>query len=113
MRTDERLEQALAPVGLPVKYYEYAGTKDTYIVYNEEYEQPTDFGDNQSQNTMMWWQVHIFAPKAADFRKYKKMAVEELKESGFTVTDIRTLYEYEKETKTIHVVICCHMESEE
>lgn len=40
MRTNEILEQVLAPVGLPVKYYEYAGTKDSYIVYNEEYEQP-------------------------------------------------------------------------
>lgn len=111
MRTDERLEQALVPVGLPVKYYEYAGTKDTYIIYNEEYEQPTDFGDNQSQNTMMWWQVHVFAPKNTDFRKYKDMTVEALEKSGFIVTDIRTLYE--KETKTIHVVIYCHMEESE
>ena len=59
----------------------------------------------------MWWQVHIFAPKNTDFRKHKKKAVEALKENDFVITDIRTLYE--KETKTIHVVIYCHMEERE
>lgn len=111
MRSDEMLEQALAPVGLPIKYYEYAGTKDSYIVYNEEYEQPVDFGDNESNNTVMWWQIHIFAPKNTDFREHKKKAVAALKEHGFVITDIRT--QYEKETKTIHVVIYCHMEERE
>lgn len=111
MKTNEMLEQALIPTGLPVKYYEYAGVKDTYIVYNEEYEQPVDFGDNESNTTVMWWQVHIFAPKNTDFRKNKKKAVEALKEKGFVITDIRTLYE--KETRTIHVVIYCHIEESE
>jgi hypothetical protein len=107
------LEQALAPVGLPVKYYEYAGAKDSYIVYNEEYEQPVDFGDNQSNSTVMWWQVHIFVPKNTDFRKHKKKAVEALKENGFVITDIRTLCENAQQTNTIHVVIYCHMEERE
>lgn len=113
MKSNEMLEQALIPTGLPVKYYEYAGVKDTYIVYNEEYEQPVDFGDNESNATVMWWQVHIFAPKNTDFRKHKKKAVEALKEKGFVITDIRTLYDYEKETSTIHVVIYCHIEESE
>ena len=111
MRSDEKLEQALIPAGLPVRYYEYAGTKETYIVYNEEHENPADFGDNQSLEHVTWWQVHIFAPKNSEFRQYKEKITESLKKQGFTVTDIRTIYE--KETKTIHVVIYCHTEESE
>lgn len=110
MRINEKLEQA-ASIGLPVKYYEYAGTKDTYIVYNEEYEQPADFGDNESQDCIMWWQLHLFAPKDSDFRKHKEKLLDSLKSHGYTVTDIRTLYE--KETKTIHVIIYCHITERE
>ena len=112
MRSDERLEAALEPVGIPVKYYEYFGKEPEYIVYNEEAEEPADFGDNQPQHNIIWWQVHIFAPKDSDFRMYKKKAVDYLKLAGYSVTDIETLYE--KETKTIHVIISCHYgESEE
>lgn len=63
--------------------------------------------------TVQWYggRYIIFAHKNTDFRKHKKEAVETLKENGFAITDIRTLYE--KETKTIHVVIYCHMEERE
>lgn len=112
MRSGEFLERTLEPLGLPVKYFEYAGTKPEYIVYNEEVEQPANYADNRPQNHVTWWQVHIFAPKVSDFRTYKEKAKGLLQEAGFYITDIRTLYE--KETKTIHVVICCHIgETEE
>lgn len=106
------LEATLGATGLPVKYYEYKGTEPAYIVYNEEAEQPVNYGDNKPLNTIMWWQVHFFAPKAFDFRKKKSVIKTALLEKGFIITDIVTLFE--KETGTIHVVISCHMgESEE
>ena len=74
-------------VGIPVEYYQYYGTEQEYIVYNEEAEEPTNHGDNKPKNRVVWWQVHLFAPK----------------ESGF-----RTI------TRTVHVVISCNMgETEE
>lgn len=105
------LEKVLEGIGIPVKYYEYAGVKPEYIVYNEEAEQPTDYGDNIPGHRVTWWQVHIFTPKTGKFREYKRLSESALQKAGFTVTDIRTLYE--KETKTMHVVISCHEESEE
>ena len=39
MSQKRTLEEILAVTGLPVKYYEYIGTKKEYIVYNEEAEQ--------------------------------------------------------------------------
>lgn len=112
MRSDEILVEALKITDLPIKYQEYEGTKPVYIVYNEEAEQPTNYGDNVPQNEIAWWQVHIFSPKDNDFRMIKNKTKHALQEAGFTVTDIVTLYE--KETKTIHVAISCHTgESEE
>ena len=112
MRSDELLEQTLKQTGLPVKYYEYEGTKTGYIIFNEEAEEPANHADNRALNTIVWWQVHIFTPKTADFRSHKRDVIKYLRAAGFYVTDTVTLYE--KETKTIHVVISCHYgESEE
>ena len=106
------LEETLKEAEIPVKYYEYKGTEPEYIVYNEEAEQPVNYGDNKPLNTIVWWQVHLFAPKISNFRRRKKMIKRLLLDSGFIITDIATLFE--KETETIHVVISCHMgESEE
>lgn len=111
MSTEEILVQALETIGIPVKYYLYEGAKPEYFVYNEEVEQQVNFGDNKPLNTITWWQAHLFAPKNSEFRKYKKEAVKAVRDAGFNVTDIRTLFE--KETKTIHVTISCHMEERE
>lgn len=107
MNSAEKLEEVLKKTGLPVKYYEYGGTKQEYIIYNEEAEESTNHGDNRPLNNIVWWQVHIFAPKDSEFRAYKNKTRTELLKAGYMVTDIVTLYE--KETKTIHVVISCHI----
>lgn len=107
MRCDKMLESVLEPVGLPVKYFEYLGTQNQYVVYNEEAEEPGNHGDNRPLSNMIWWQVHLFAPKDSEFRTYKADIMKKLLDAGYMVTDVVTLYE--KETKTIHVVISCHI----
>ena len=105
MRSEEILKTVLEGTGLPVSYWEYHGVKTEYIVYNEEAEQAANYGDNKPQNEIVWWQVHIFTPKSGEFRKYREMLKTELRQAGFSVSEIETLYE----TGTIHVVIPCHM----
>lgn len=100
------IEEILKTLELPVGYFEYLGTKKEYIVYNEEMERPVNYSDNLPRNRIVYWQVHFFAPKNSDFRSRKKQIENALKKAGFTVTDLVTLYE--KETKTIHIVISCH-----
>ena len=109
--SEELLKNTLKSIGLPVAYFQYKGTKPQYIVYNEETEQPSNYGDNKPLESIAWWQVHIFSTKEIDFRNWKKETKKLLLKAGFTVTDIETLYE--KETETIHVVICCHIEESE
>ncbi len=103
----ELLEQTLKRTGLPVRHYEYVGTAEEYIVYNEEVEKPVNYADNVPQNIVTWWQVHLFAPKRSEFRAHKDVIKAYLLEAGFVVTDVTTLYE--EETKEIHVVLCCHI----
>lgn len=111
MKSYQLLEDALKSIGLPVKYYEYLGTEKSYIVYNEEAEEATNYGNNQPLNRITWWQVHIFSAKTEDFRTYKEDVIRRLRAAGFTAADAVTLYE--KETKTIHVVISCHIGEQE
>lgn len=107
MSGKDLLEAILKESGLPVKYYAYEGTNDQYIVYNEEAEQPVNYGNNRPLNTVTWWQVHIFSPKSGDFRTIKENIKRSLQRENFVVTDITTLYE--EETETIHVILSCHM----
>lgn len=111
MRSEKVLTAALETTGLPVRYYEYAGVNPEYIVYNEEANELTNYADNKPQNEITWWQVHIFAPKDGDFRQHRETVKHALLQAGFTVSEVVTLYE--TETKTIHVVILCHMEESE
>lgn len=112
MTQAEFLEETLKHVGIPVKYYEYLGIEPIYLVYNEAAEKPTNYGDNQALARVIWWQVHLFSPKEHNFREIRARTEELLRDAGFTITEIRSLFE--RETKTIHTVIyCCKEESEE
>lgn len=110
MRSDVLLQDTLEQTGLPVKQYEYKGTQPEYIVFNEEDERGADHGDNRPQAMTLWWQVHIYAPQATDFRKRKRQVRNLLLDAGFCIGDIDTFYE--TETKTVHVVISCSIEED-
>lgn len=111
MKTEELLKSTLEKTELPVKEYEYIGTKPEYIVFNEEVEKAITHGDNYPEEMEIWWQVHIFSPKTSDFRERKRAVRKLLLNAGFVIGDIETLYE--KETKTIHIVITCGIEESE
>lgn len=106
MRSDETLKETLEKTGLPVKYYQYKGTSEEYIVYNEEDERCTNHADDQPGAVSLWWQVHLFAPETYDFRKEKRKIRNLLIKAGFGVRDAKTIYE--EETRIVHVVISCN-----
>lgn len=107
MKSDELLRKTLEETGLPVKPYEYKGTKPEYIVYNEEDERGTSYRDDRPGGTSIWWQAHLFTPIQSDYRSIKRKMREMLLAAGFGVGAVRTLYE--KETEIVHVVISCNI----
>ena len=107
MKSDELLRKTLEETGLPVKPYEYKGTKPEYIVYNEEDERGTSYRDDRPGGTSIWWQAHLFTPIQSDYRRIKRKMREMLLAAGFGVGAVRTLYE--KETEIVHVVISCNI----
>lgn len=107
MKTEELLRETLEKTGIPVKPYEYKGAKPVYIVYNEEDERGCAHRDDSPGGVSVWWQAHLFAPAAGDYRGMKRKIRKLLLEAGFGVGAVRTLYE--KETETVHVVLSCNI----
>ena len=107
VKSDELLKKTLEQTGLPAKYQEYRGTKEAYLVYNEEDERSIAHADDRPQAVSIWWQVHLFAPEGYDFRGMKRRLRALILEAGFAVRDAVTLFE--KETGSIHVILSCNM----
>ncbi|MCC2150083.1 hypothetical protein LKD42_12680 [Lachnospiraceae bacterium CLA-AA-H246] len=107
MKSDELLKKTLEQTGLPAKYQEYRGSKEVYLVYNEEDERSIAHADDRPQAVSIWWQVHLFAPEGYDFRGMKRRLRALLLEAGFAVRDAVTLFE--KEAGSIHVILSCNM----
>lgn len=107
MTSDKLLEGALNNSGLPVKPYEYKGSKDSYIIYNEEAETLVNYADDRPQSRESWWQVHIFLPQFPDFRGRKRDVEKLLVNAGFTIKRTAVLYEPETETDNMHIAISC------
>ena len=110
MKSDELLQQTLELAGMPVKQYEYKGSAEQYIVYNEEDERAAYYADNLPQEMSIWWQVHIFQPNTANHRANKRKVRNLLIKAGFLIGDIETIYE--QESQTIHTVISCNIEED-
>lgn len=110
MKSDELLQQTLEVTGLPVKQYEYKGTKPEYILFNEEDERSVLYADNRPMGVSLWWQVHLFTLKEYDYRFMKRRIRYLLLDAGFSVREVVTIYE--EETETIHVVMSCHITEE-
>lgn len=108
VKSDEILEATLKKTGLPVKSYEYKGTKTEYIVYNEEDERGVGHANDRPQAESVWWQVHLFTPVTYDYRAMKRKIRDMLYDAGFSVGAISTIYESD-DTETVHVVISCNM----
>lgn len=108
VRSDELLQTTLEKTRLPVKPYEYKGTKTEYIVYNEEDERGIGHADDRPQAESIWWQIHLFTPVTYDYRAMKRKIRNLLYDAGFSVGPINTIYESD-DTETVHVVISCNM----
>lgn len=111
MRSEELLRETLEKTGLTVKEYEYRGKEPEYIVFNEEDERGILHADDRPQEISIWWQVHLFSPETSDIRKRKQQVRNLLLKAGFLLESIDTIYE--RETKTIHVIISCNIEEME
>lgn len=109
MMSYEKLEEALKQTGLPVKKNKYYGIKTEYIVWQVETLQLTNYVDNNADERVAWYQVHLFAGKNADDASYTNSIINLLVEAGFKVSETTHLFEGEDETETIHVVIPCHI----
>lgn len=64
---------------------------EKYIVYNPEIEEPGFFADDEDQEWIQHMQIHLYTK--GNYIKLRKDIRKKLKEAGFTVTDITTVYD--------------------
>lgn len=77
-----------------------------YIVYNPEIDVPEDYGDNAAGEWVQYMQVHLFTK--SNYLKKRKEIRKALKDAGFLVSDITTMYE--KDSGYYHLCFSCNIE---
>lgn len=82
---------------------------DMYIVYNPELEEPGFYAEDEDQEWVQHMQIHLYIK--SNYIKARKEIRKKLKEVGFTITGITTLYE--KSTKYHHLCFECYIEEVE
>ncbi len=118
MNVNQKIETALSdlvenniwPLSCPLEE-----PPDEWIVYNPELEAPGDFGDNEDLEWVHYMQVHWFqkgdGKRAANCVRVRKTIRTRLKEAGFSLSDIVTLFE--KDTGITHLVFSCNIVEDE
>lgn len=77
------LRLALKPVCTEMAQDIYAGTADTYLVYNAAVESPSSFSDDEAQTETMYIQVHLYIPKEKNYLSIKQQIKTALVQAGF------------------------------
>ncbi len=110
MTVNERIIQALEPLGLPVTPDRYGGEEDTYLVFNHG-SRGAVFGDDQPECDVRMVQVHLYAPYGRNTVGLCREIRRRLFAAGFTwpeETDAGAAYQSEKAGR--HVVFECEIE---
>lgn len=81
---------------------------DCYIVYNPELEEPGLYADDEDCDWVHYMQVHLYTK--GNYINLRKTIRSALRNAGFSVTGIETLYE--KDTKYYHLCFECWMEEQ-
>ena len=84
---------------------------EEYIVYNPEFDEPQDFGDNRPQGWVQHMQVHYFIAKNGNYMKRRTEIRKALSAAGFFISEITTMHE--QESGYNHVCFSCNIEERE
>lgn len=82
-----------------------------YIVYNPEFDEPTDFGDNEPQVWIQHMQVHYFIAQNGDYTYRRTEIRKALLAAGFSIEEIVAMHE--KDSGYNHVCFSCSIEERE
>ena len=82
-----------------------------YIVYNPEFTEPADFGDNKPGQWVQHMQVHYFIAKNGDYTDKSKEIRSALSGAGFLIDEITVMHE--QDSGYNHVCVSCSIEERE
>lgn len=111
MTANEKIIQALEPLGLPVTADFYGGGAKEYFTFNYADDRAGDFGDDRPLHVVAYMQIHYFAPMEKDYLCIKKEARKALFEAGFTYPEVTDTTDLSEGTR--HLVFECSIENED
>ncbi|MCI5872146.1 MAG: hypothetical protein PUJ55_00085 [Clostridiales bacterium] len=91
MNLNVKIQDIEKKVNIPIEEDEYQGKKSTYMVFSYDDERPILNADNEPYADMADITFQLIMPKNADYMNLKHQIRDELENSGFSVTAIRTL----------------------
>lgn len=109
MTVNEKIKQALSPLGIPVVADFYGGGKDEYFTFNYADDRAVDFGDDAPQHIVAYMQIHWFMPRQKDYLAGKKKIRNILFQAGFTYPEVTVMTEGDIR----HVIFECEIEDED
>lgn len=93
MTVNERIIEALAPLGVPVAFHTYSGQETTYITFFTYLDQPEQFADDRESVLGLYVQVDLWSP--GDTTELARQAHAALRTAGFRRKSTADLYEEE------------------
>lgn len=90
---------------------------DTYIVFNPEFDEAADYGDDGDLEWNQYMQVHWFSRGRVDYLSARKKIRKALREAGLNVTEITVTYDQDSgknaNTGWTHMTFSCSDEEED
>ncbi len=110
MTVNEKIIQALAPLGIHIEADFYGNGETEYITFNYADDRAGDFGDNKPLHVVAYMQIHYFAPMDKDYLQIKKQIRKALFSAGFTYPDVTDATVLDERIR--HLVFECNIENE-
>jgi hypothetical protein len=111
MTVNEKIIQALSPVGIPVTPDFFGEGADEYFTFNYADDQAEEFGDDEPLQVTAYMQIHYFGPLSGNYLQLKKKVRKALLDAGFTYPEVTDASDLEDGIR--HLVFECSIDNED
>ena len=111
MTIHQKIKNALASTGIPVKEDFYGGGLNEYITWTLVRDHAAVIADNKPTNEVAELQIHWFLPRSKSYSTTRKIIRHLLCDSEFTWPVVTTIEE--PDGKTRHIVFECQVENDD
>lgn len=83
MNLSQLIKESLKDIGSPVTELKYLGNRDTYVVFYEYLQQPSDFSEDDEELVEHYYQINIYSRDLSVIGILEEKIKTRMKSSGF------------------------------